>query len=48
MSTGNKFDDQKLRYDLLSFKATKGLVEVLTFGGNKYGVTDDRLKGGKI
>lgn len=35
--TGKRFNEGKLRYDLLQPKATKGLVEVLTMGANKYG-----------
>ncbi len=35
---GNKYDNDKLRYDLLSFDAIKGLVEILTMGAKKYGV----------
>ncbi len=35
---GVKDDSNKLRYDLLPFKAIKGLVKVLTFGAKKYTV----------
>lgn len=36
MGEGKKHDDNKLRYDLISPQALTGLVEVLTFGANKY------------
>ena len=34
--TGVKFDDGKLRFDLVPVKAEKLLVEVLTYGAAKY------------
>jgi len=36
MQEGNKFDNDKLRYDLLSPTALEGLVRVLTYGARKY------------
>jgi Domain of unknown function (DUF5664) len=35
-TAGTKDDGGKLRYDLIPWKAVKGLVKVLTFGANKY------------
>jgi hypothetical protein len=34
---GKKFDDEKLRMDLLSTQAIEGIAEILTFGAKKYG-----------
>ena len=34
---GKKYDGGKLRYDLLPPEALKAVVEVLTFGAQKYG-----------
>jgi hypothetical protein len=34
---GKKFDDDKLRMDLLSIQAIEGIAEILTFGAKKYG-----------
>jgi hypothetical protein len=34
--TGIKFDDKKLRYDLLPVEPIEDLVKVLTYGANKY------------
>ena len=39
---GIKYDKEKLRYDLLSPEALEGIVEVLTYGANKY--SDDNWK----
>lgn len=36
LSEGVKYDEGKLRYDLMSVQANEGLVRVLTFGANKY------------
>jgi hypothetical protein len=36
MSTGRKFDSDKLEYGLIPPLALKALVEVLTFGAQKY------------
>lgn len=36
LKEGTKFDGDKLRYDLLHPAAQKGIVEVLTFGAQKY------------
>jgi hypothetical protein len=33
---GIKFDDNKLRYDLVPVGALKGLTEVITYGAKKY------------
>lgn len=35
--TGIKYDAGKLRYDLMPDRAEKAIVEILTFGANKYG-----------
>jgi hypothetical protein len=35
--TGKKYDDDKLRYDLLPVKALRDVTQVLTFGAKKYG-----------
>lgn len=35
-SNGVKYDDGKLQYGLLPTKALKGIVEILTFGAQKY------------
>ena len=35
--TGKKFDEGKLRYDLLPVEALREVVKVLTFGAKKYG-----------
>jgi hypothetical protein len=40
---GFKDDGGKLRYDLLPWKAIKGLVQVLTFGARKYSPNGWRL-----
>lgn len=37
---GKKFDDKKTMWHLLPFKQLKEVVEVLTFGANKYGEDD--------
>jgi hypothetical protein len=37
MTGGKKFDDGKLRWDLLPLDAVEGVVEVLTKGAAKYG-----------
>lgn len=37
MKEGNKHDDDKPRYDLISPDALAGLANVLTFGAGKYG-----------
>lgn len=34
---GKKYDDGKLRYDLLPVKALRDVAQVLTFGAKKYG-----------
>ncbi len=34
---GKKFDDDKLRYDLIPPECLAGLAEVLTYGAKKYG-----------
>lgn len=34
---GMKFDEDKLRYDLLPTAALEGLVNIVTFGAQKYG-----------
>lgn len=34
---GKKFDEGKLRYDLIDYQALEGMVKVLTFGATKYG-----------
>lgn len=39
MNLGKRYDTGKLRYDLIHPKALKGMVEILTFGAEKY---DDR------
>lgn len=39
LTTGTKFDTGKLRYDLVNADAHKRMVEILTFGAQKY---DDR------
>jgi len=36
-SKGIKFDNTKLRWDLVPWDAIEGLVEILTFGSKKYG-----------
>lgn len=36
MSAGTKFDNEKLRYDLVDPLFIEGLTSVLTFGANKY------------
>jgi hypothetical protein len=36
-SVGKKFDDDKLRWDLLPLKPIEDVVKVLTFGAKKYG-----------
>ena len=33
---GPKYDEGKLRYDLIPPSATKAIAEVLTYGANKY------------
>lgn len=35
--TGKKFDEGKLRYDLIPVKALREVVKVLTFGAKRYG-----------
>jgi hypothetical protein len=37
MEEGKKFDGGKLRYDLIPPEALKSLVEIYTYGANKYG-----------
>ena len=37
MSVGKKYDQGKLRWDLLPIAATREIVRVLTFGADKYG-----------
>lgn len=50
MTDGLKYDQGKLRYDLLPVEAEREIVEVLTFGAAKYGdanwrkVTDARKR----
>ncbi len=34
--SGEKFDDGKLRWDLVPFKELEGMVKVITFGAAKY------------
>lgn len=34
---GIKFDQEKLKWDLLPFRPIEGIVKVLTFGAGKYG-----------
>jgi len=36
MSNGMKYDDGKQRYDLVPAKAHSAMVDVMTFGANKY------------
>lgn len=36
-SGGRKYDDGKLRYDLVPMEALEGLAKVLTYGASKYG-----------
>ena len=36
MSEGRKFDSEKARWDLLPLRATEAIVEVLTYGAEKY------------
>lgn len=36
MKKGVKYDENKLRYDLMPVESFKGIVEVLTFGAKKY------------
>lgn len=36
LTQGTKNDQDKLRWDLVPYDAIEGLVEVLTFGANKY------------
>jgi len=36
VSSGMKFDDGKIRYDLIPAIATEGLAAVLTYGAKKY------------
>ncbi len=36
VNTGQKFDDEKIRMDLLPFEALEAVAEVLTFGAKKY------------
>ena len=36
MKAGTKYDQDKLRYDLLPPECLEGIVEVLTFGAKKY------------
>lgn len=36
-SAGKKYDSGKLRYDLVPFQALDDVVQVLTFGAEKYG-----------
>ena len=33
---GRKYDDDKLRYDLIPIESLEGLAEVLTYGAKKY------------
>ena len=48
MKDGLKFDDQKIRMDLLPFDALEGIGKVLTFGAAKYGDnTWQNLENGK-
>lgn len=35
-SPGMKFDDEKLRWDLLPYDAIEKIVEIMTHGANKY------------
>lgn len=37
VTTGEKFDTDKLRYDLIPPEALKSLAKVLTYGAGKYG-----------
>ncbi len=37
MSEGKKFDNGKLRWDLVPYEAVEEVVKVLTFGADKYG-----------
>ncbi len=41
--TGNKFDKEKLRMELLDFDALEGLADALTYGAEKYGSNNWRL-----
>lgn len=36
MSKGKKFDKGKLRWDLLPFREVEQIVDILTFGAEKY------------
>jgi len=36
MSSGTKYDGEKIRMDLLPFEALEAVAEVLTFGAQKY------------
>ena len=42
MTKGIKFDDKKLRWNLLPFKQVEEIVKVLEYGSNKY--SDDNWK----
>ena len=37
MTTGKKFDEGKIRYDLIPPEAKRALASQLTYGANKYG-----------
>ena len=43
MSEGRKDDTGKARWDLLPLKATREIVDVLTFGAAKYGANNWQL-----
>lgn len=38
---GRKFDEHKLKWNLLPFESTEEIVKVLTYGAIKYGEDDD-------
>ena len=42
MSNFKKFDDGKLRYDLIPTESMKLLAQILTFGADKYGADNWR------
>jgi len=44
MNEGTKFDNEKLRMELLDFDALEGLADALTYGAVKYG--DNNWRGG--
>lgn len=37
MTEGKKYDQDKMRYDLVPFRGLDDVVRVLTYGANKYG-----------